>query len=545
MIHGTRQPDIEFSASGSRWFQPAVFLGVIPAVLYLAYQIMDIIYLWPRTAEHWVVGVLVVYIILMARRMFPFQIELSITRNVLVARNGLVTKTLNRNRFNVRYIQWGSAMAAKNNISGTIVQISDPDVGVVTIGALNVVLNDDEYDTKKGGDSFQRTDCTFELSERDFYTLVHWLQTGDVDRDIQPNEGSQSALPGEDTDIYLDNPTVYELQPIESMATVVVVLFFAGLVGVSLLGYVFGGPDFSNVSTRLILVTLVCIPAIWLLRRFIRSLLNNKHLSIQFTDGHVVVKDHKRDQVLAQCAVEEIHVHYCMHRARSNNRTVDYDVLELHVPHMATLTIRTSFLFEFEGEQRMLPKFPKYDLAPALATFLVRRLRPTKAKEVVYEEPPKEKAWWLKPSKLAINIIWVLIFVGVMIYVRPFGTNDPTDCAEEEQYSERFGECRTEREMACELSPACTVDGRCSTRGPGHHCVNHPDLCDEVCQNLRPRACALSENCKTKGMCSMQTGTGHCGVMTDQDCGQFEACTTHGRCIARHNTCVLAEKPTP
>ena len=100
MIHGTCKPDIEFSASVSRWFQPAVFLGVIPAVIYLAYQIMDIIYVLPRTVELWVVGALVVYIILMARRIFPFQIELSITENVLVARNGLFTKTLNRNLSN-------------------------------------------------------------------------------------------------------------------------------------------------------------------------------------------------------------------------------------------------------------------------------------------------------------------------------------------------------------------------------------------------------------------------------------------------------------
>jgi len=104
MIHGTCKPDIEFSASVSRWFQPAVFLGVIPAVIYLAYQIMDIIYVLPRTVELWVVGALVVYIILMARRIFPFQIELSITENVLVARNGLFTKTLNRNHFQVQYI---------------------------------------------------------------------------------------------------------------------------------------------------------------------------------------------------------------------------------------------------------------------------------------------------------------------------------------------------------------------------------------------------------------------------------------------------------
>ena len=436
-------------------------------------------------------------------------------------------------------------MAATNNIAGTMVRISDMDRGTVTIGTHNVVLNDDEYNTKNGNSSFQKTNYTFEISEQAFYTLVHWLQTGDVDRDIRPNEATRSDRPGEDADIYLDNPTVYELQPIQSMATVAIVLFFAGLVAVSLLGYVFGGPDFSNVRTRLIVVTLISIPAIWLLRRFIKFFLNNKHLSLQFTEGQVIVKDHKRDLVLSQCAVEEITVHYCMHRARRNNTTIDYDVLELHAPDLAPLTIRTSFLFEFDGDQRMLPKFPKYDLAPALTTFLVRRLRPTNAQEVAYEEPPKEKAKKSKPSKIVINIIWVLIFVGVMIYVRPFATNDPTDCADKEQYSEHFGECRSEREMACEVSPACAEEGRCSTRGPGHHCMDHPDLCDEVCQNLRPRACALSGNCKTKGMCSMQTGTGHCGVMTDQDCGPSDACTKHGRCVARQNECVAPESQAP
>lgn len=75
---------------------------------------------------------------------------------------------------------------------------------------------------------------------------------------------------------------------------------------------------------------------------------------------------------------------------------------------------------------------------------------------------------------------------------------------------------------ACQASPECAEEGRCSPQGL--HCTAGSD-----------RDCRQSANCPQAGLC--RASKGRCIAGTDADCQQAEACTMHGACTAADGSC--------
>jgi len=548
--------------SGLQYF---LFLAIIPGAIITALNFVDLAFTLTRTTEYTVWAALSLYWLAVAYRMVPFRDRLSIQNQTLIVHRGLFRKAFPRDEIRTHFAPWGAP-----DIKGTVVRISAPNVGLLDVAALNVLLENSQHI-----DHNLDLEFPLELPEDEFRSLLRWLPSAvipvsiDNEQSVPPSPMGSSEAPifrthqesTFSTPVDYSVPRVFDLNkptvwPFPHSSSLGILLVLGGcLILPGLLMQSDG--VFTLLINAAILLVFGVLAYRWVSKQ-IRTHWTPRQkcplLRLVLSDDRIELIDRRTNTRFTECNIRSVEIHYCDYQVNREDQHTD-DILELHFPGIEALTIETTFQFEHPGTTRRLDTPAVYSLAPAYATALVEQLKDGKAntgdpaeqaevspaedgaKEVVIPGQPQRKS---RIASILVTVIFTLgvAFANYLVFGPKSAGTSPQDCTSEERFSEQFSTCRTVYDMACEQSPVCSKEGRCTSGGKGRDCTKDPNHCDQVCRNVQPQACQQSEHCQLLGKCSSMLGTGHCGIITDGDCAQSEACTKHGRCVVSNSQCV-------